>query len=177
MVAKDTEQDLALPPRSYWGRIKDTAGNILRRKIAHNRRVRLDDTNLVVSVNERSQSDLIKRFEGASVDWTMVENQLLMWANLYRLGKKLRIQITINYIDDHGRLPSSSNKRAKTSVTKGMITERDAEMDAEQASGGHEVWRDVYRIMRCPGPPCRHEGQYCWQDPYGKSITDYAQTT
>ncbi|KAI3290537.1 hypothetical protein DTO002I6_6460 [Penicillium roqueforti] len=22
--------------------------------------------------------------------------------------------------------------------------------------------------MRCPGPPCRHEGQYCWQDPEGK---------
>ncbi|KAJ9481151.1 hypothetical protein VN97_g12352 [Penicillium thymicola] len=153
---------------SYWERIKDTAGNILRRKIAHNRRVRLDDTNLVVSVNERSQSDLIKRFEGASVDWTTVENQLLKWANLYRLGKKLRIQITINYIDDHGRLPPSSDKRGKSSVTKGMITERDAEMDAEQATGGHEVWREVYRIMRCPGPPCRHEGQYCWQDPYRK---------
>ena len=49
-----------------------------------------------------------------------------------------------------------------------MLTERDAEMDAEQASGGYKVWRDVYRIMRYPGPPCRHEGQYCWQDPYGK---------
>ncbi|KAI3050159.1 hypothetical protein CBS147353_11647 [Aspergillus niger] len=22
--------------------------------------------------------------------------------------------------------------------------------------------------MRCPGPPCRHDGQYCWQDPLGK---------
>ncbi|OJD09770.1 hypothetical protein AJ78_08938 [Emergomyces pasteurianus Ep9510] len=21
--------------------------------------------------------------------------------------------------------------------------------------------------MRCPGPPCHHEGQYCWQDPVG----------
>lgn len=58
VVAKDTEQDLALLPRSYWERIKNAAGNILWRKIAHNRRVRLDDTNL---------------------------------ANLYRLGKKLRI--------------------------------------------------------------------------------------
>ncbi|KAE8320741.1 hypothetical protein BDV39DRAFT_211392 [Aspergillus sergii] len=68
---------------------QDTLGNILRRKIAYNRWVRLDDTNLVVSVNERSQSDLIKRFEGASVDWTTVENQLLKWASLYSLGKKL----------------------------------------------------------------------------------------
>ncbi|KAJ5678756.1 hypothetical protein N7462_007000 [Penicillium macrosclerotiorum] len=54
VVAKNTEQDLALLPSFYWERIKDTAGNILRRKIAYNRRVRLDDTNLVVSVNERS---------------------------------------------------------------------------------------------------------------------------
>jgi hypothetical protein len=22
--------------------------------------------------------------------------------------------------------------------------------------------------MQCPGPPCQHEGQYCWQDPIGK---------
>ncbi|KAJ5543730.1 hypothetical protein N7513_007238 [Penicillium frequentans] len=140
VVAKDTEQDLALPPSSYWERIEDTARDVLRRKIAHNRRVRLDDTNVVVSVNERSQSDLIKRFEGTNVDWT-----------------------TMTRADF-----SSSDKRGKTSVTKGMVMERDAEMDAEQASGGHEVWRDVYRIMRCPGPPCRHEGQYCGQDPHGK---------
>lgn len=72
------EQDLALLPSSYWERVKNTAGNILRRKIVYTRRVRLDDTNLVVSVNKRSQSDLIKRFEGASVDWTKVEKQLLI---------------------------------------------------------------------------------------------------
>lgn len=78
VMAKDTEQDLALPPSCYWERIKDTAGNVLWRKIARNRRVSLDDTNLVVSVNERCQSDLIKRFENASVDWSTVEKQLLI---------------------------------------------------------------------------------------------------
>lgn len=49
-----------------------------------------------------------------------------------------------------------------------MLADRDAQIDAEQVSGQHSVWRDVYRVMRCPGPPCRHEGQYCWQDPEGK---------
>jgi hypothetical protein len=73
VVAKNTEQDLALPPSSYWEQIRETAGNVLRRKIARNRRVRLDDTNLVVSVNDRSQCDLTKRFEGAGTDWTLVE--------------------------------------------------------------------------------------------------------
>lgn len=46
-----------------------------------------------------------------------------------------------------------------------MLTERDAEIDDEQASGQPSVWRNVYRTMRFPGPPCRCEGQYRWQDP------------
>ncbi|KAB8227930.1 uncharacterized protein BDW43DRAFT_316341 [Aspergillus alliaceus] len=49
-----------------------------------------------------------------------------------------------------------------------MLTERDAQIDAEQASGQCLFWREVYQMMRCPGPPCRHEGQYCWLDPVGK---------
>lgn len=167
-MAKDTEQDLALPPSSYWEQITETAGSVLRRKITRNRRVRLDDTTLVVSVNDRSQCDLTKRFEGTGIDWTTIEKQLLIWAHLYRLGKKLRVQISINYIEDSGPRLTRTNKKGNSSVTKGMVTERDAEIDAEQASGQPSIWREVYRTMRCPGPPCRHEGQYYWQDPNGK---------
>ncbi|GFF61848.1 conserved hypothetical protein [Aspergillus udagawae] len=46
-----------------------------------------------------------------------------------------------------------------------MLREWDEQIDAEESSGQPSVWRDIYRIMRCPGPPCHHEGQYCWQDP------------
>jgi hypothetical protein len=49
-----------------------------------------------------------------------------------------------------------------------MLHELDDQIDAEEASGQPSVWRDVYRVMRCPGPPCHHEGQYCWQDPVSK---------
>ena len=49
-----------------------------------------------------------------------------------------------------------------------MLADRDARIDAEQVTGQRSVWRDVYRVMRCPGPPCRHEGQYYWHDPEGK---------
>jgi hypothetical protein len=42
-------------------------------------------------------------------------------------------------------------------------------VDAKQASTGHPpIWRDVYNLMRCPGPPCRL-GPHCWRDPVGKS--------
>ncbi|KAJ5110347.1 hypothetical protein NUU61_001604 [Penicillium alfredii] len=49
-----------------------------------------------------------------------------------------------------------------------MLADRDARIDAEQVSGQYSVWRDVLRVMRCPRPPCRYEGQYYWQDPEGK---------
>ncbi|CAG8885997.1 unnamed protein product [Penicillium salamii] len=166
VVVKDTKQDLTQPPRSYWEQIKEDACNILRRKTARGRRVRLDDTDMVLSVN--SQRDIDKHFEGTSVDWTVVEKQLLAWAFLFRRGKKIRLRISINYIEDSGPLPSRTDKRGKSSVTTRMLADRDAQIDAEQVSGQHSVWRDVYRVMRCPGPPCRHEGQYCWQDPEGK---------
>ncbi|EKV11632.1 Short chain dehydrogenase/reductase family protein [Penicillium digitatum PHI26] len=164
-VKKDTEQGPALPPSCYWQKIKEEAADRLRREIASDRRVRLDDTSVVVSVNDSSQRDLTKNFEGTSIDWTIVEKQLLSWAHLYRLGKQLLLQILINYVEDNS---SKVDKRGKSSVTKRMLGVRDAEIDVEQASGQQSIWRDVYRIMRCPGPLCRHEGHYSGQDPDGK---------
>lgn len=128
VVVKDTEQELTLPPSSYWEQIKEDPEGILRQKIARSRRVRLDDTTLVLSVNDRTQRDLTKRFDGTGIDWTAVEKQLLAWGHLYRLGKKLRLQISINYMEDSGLLPSRTDKRGKSSVTKRMLADRDAQM-------------------------------------------------
>jgi hypothetical protein len=96
VVVKDSKQDLTQPPRSFWEQIKEEASNILRRKIARGRRVRLDDTNMVLSMN--SQRDIDKHFQGTNVDWTAVEKQLLACAHLARRGKNIRLQISINYI-------------------------------------------------------------------------------
>ncbi|GCB28273.1 hypothetical protein AAWM_11158 [Aspergillus awamori] len=167
VVAKDTEQDLGLDPNSYWSGIKQKAEDLLRRKIARNRRVRLDDTTVVVSVNDRSQRDLITRFEKTDVDWTAIQKQLTMWQNLFQQGKRLRLCISINYLDSD-QPSNGADKRGQTSVTRRMLHARDAEIDAEQVSGQPSTWRDVYRVMPCPGSPCRLESQYCWQDPVGK---------
>lgn len=51
-------------------------------------------------------------------------------------------------------------------MTKTMLADSDAQIDAEQSSGERSVWREVYKTMRCPGPLYR-DG-YCWQDPVGK---------
>ena len=159
VVVKITKLDLTQPPRCYWEQIKEDACNILGRKIAHGRRVRLDDTDMVLSVN--SQRNIDKHFEGTSVDWTAVEKQLLAWAHLFRRGKKIRLQISINYIENSGSIFSGKDKRGKSSITTQIFADRDAQINAEQVSDQYSVWRDVYHVMRYPGPPYRHEGQYC----------------
>lgn len=85
-------------------------------------------------------------------------------------GKKLRLSICFNYVDDRGSPASSrkGDKRGKPSVTKRMLDERDAQLDAEEHSSGQKpVWRSVYNLMRCPSSTC-HLGPYCWVDPIGK---------
>ncbi|KAF7174220.1 hypothetical protein CNMCM5623_006758 [Aspergillus felis] len=169
VLAKDMEQDLDSTPSSYWQQIKQKAERVLRQKINRNRRVKPDDTSVVVSVNDRSQRDLTKRFEKTDIDWTAINRQIRMWQDLLCLPKKkLTVSISINYMEDADSPPRKTDKRGNSSVTNRILRERDDQIDAENYSGEPSVWRDVYQKMRCPGPPCQHEGQYCWQDPIGK---------
>lgn len=167
-LAKDTEQDLAYKPNTYWRKIKEKAERIVQRKKPRNQRVRLDDTVVTVTVDHRSQHDLTKYFEGTEVDWSHIEAQLLRWGNLCRQGKNLRLLVSINYIEDDTSSSSRTDKRGNTSTTNGMLRDLHLQLAAEDSSGQAPVWRDVYRKMRCPGPPCHHEGQYCWLDPVSK---------
>lgn len=79
VILKDTKQDLTQPRTSYWKRMEEDTSNVLRRQTARGRRVKLDDTEMMLSVN--SQRNIDKNFEGTNVDWTVVEKQLLTWAH------------------------------------------------------------------------------------------------
>lgn len=70
VIKKDTERDLSEPLSVLWPIIEQEAAKILRSKVAHDCRVRLDGTNVVVSVNDRLQRDLIERFESTWINWT-----------------------------------------------------------------------------------------------------------
>jgi hypothetical protein len=49
-----------------------------------------------------------------------------------------------------------------------MLGDRAAQLEAEEDSSGHpSIWRDVYALFRCPGPPY-DLGPYCWRDPVSK---------
>jgi hypothetical protein len=85
---------------------------------------------MVVSVNERSERDLIRRYDEVQVDWSVVDKQLLSWGELLRAGKRLRVDISFNYVETEAALP------ARGSATQRMLAERCARLDAEEASGG-----------------------------------------
>ena len=176
VLSRDTEEDIVLTPSAYWSMtLKGKLERLLDGKIPRKGRVRSDDTSIAVSVNDRSQRDLMKRFDHLDIDWTAVEKQLLKWGELFRQGKKLRLSITFKYVEDD-RLSKTTagrvEKRGRSSVTKRLLDERAAQLDAEEnVSGQESIWRGVYNLMRCPSPSC-HLGPHCWQDPHGKNTID-----
>jgi hypothetical protein len=172
VVAKDTEQDIILIPAAYWHMyLKPEVEKLSSKKVAHNRHVEYDDTGVVVSVNDRSERDLTKRFDNMNIDWSVVEKQLVRWGELFRAGKRLRVDLSFNYVDASSSQPASTarrgNKRGSSAVQR-MVADRTSHMEDEQeTSGSPSVWQEVYELMRCPGPPC-NLGPHCWRDPFGK---------
>ena len=170
LISKDTEQNLVLAPTFYWPQyLKPKLEKLLRKKVSSNKRVTSDDTNVVVSVTDRSERDLTRRFDETEIEWPVIEKQLSAWGELFRAGKKLRVDLSFNYLET-GQQPTTrkGDKRGLTSATQQMLGERAMQIDAEEESSGQaSIWREVYSLMRCPGPPC-HLGPHCWRDSIGK---------
>jgi len=155
-ISKDTEQDLVLAPSFYWPLIlQPKLEKLLYKKVPSNKRVMSDDTSVVVSVTGRSERDLTKRFDEIEIDWPVIEKQLVAWGELFRAGKRFRVDLSFNYLETGQPLPASSrrgNKRGFSSATQQMRTEGAMQLDAEEeGSRQPSIWRDVYNIMRCPG--------------------------
>ena len=173
VISRDTETDLVLAPGPYWQHyLRARLEELLQNKLGSCTMVKSDDTNVVVSVTSRAERDFVKRFNGLSIDWSPVEKQLVEWSSLYRNGKKLRLDITFNYVGNGKALVGSvgqlQSRKVGSSATQRMRSELAAQVDAEEVSTGQPaVWRDVYRVMRCLGPSCQL-GPHCWSDPDSK---------
>jgi hypothetical protein len=75
-MPKDTEQDVVLAPAAYWQ-------HFLHPKLEHllhttNRSLKSDFTSVVVLVTQqRKEPNLTKVFPETSIDWAVIENQLV----------------------------------------------------------------------------------------------------
>jgi hypothetical protein len=80
------------------------------------------------------ERDLTKRFEERDIDWFLVEKQFLAWGESFRAGRKLRVDVSFNYVEVGQQAPVSSRragKRGGSSATQQMLAERDSQLDAE----------------------------------------------
>jgi hypothetical protein len=79
----------------------------------------------VVSVTERKEQDLTKRFDDTSIDWAVIESQLVAWGKFYHAGKKLRLNLSFNYVDTTNTLLRRGDKRGSSSTTRQMLAVTD----------------------------------------------------
>lgn len=86
------------------------------------------------------------------IAWAPIEKQLRMWSSNFCRGKRLTLRVCFNYVEDCNS-PSAGRKgekRGKSSVTKRMLDDRDAQLDAEENECGQQsIWRRVYDLMKC----------------------------
>jgi hypothetical protein len=171
IIRKNTKQDLVLAPRFHWRLFLEPKLKELVGKKFPQKKIELDDTAIVVSVNHRNQPDLTLSCDKSDVDWPAVEKQLLGWGDLFRTGKKLTLNMSFNYTEGSHTQSSgsgSTDKRGSSSATQRMLVDRQAEINAEeQVTGRAPVWDHVYSVMRCSNSAC-DLGPHCWRDPIGK---------
>ncbi|KAA8641518.1 uncharacterized protein ATNIH1004_011654 [Aspergillus tanneri] len=170
-----TEKDLVVAPSDYWEEfLKASLEDMIQAKKKGNQRVRYESTDITVSVNDKTQSDLEQFCSTKNIKWKPVENQLRKWSNLLRIGKKLTVTIVFSYTkdddDDSYMLTSRrGEKRGRMSKTKTMLAERDAYIAAEEERTGRpSSWNLVYEQMRCRVSACPLKSDWCWENPQDK---------
>jgi hypothetical protein len=170
---ENTEQNVVLTLASYWELVlRPKVDKIVTIKRSQRKNMMLQGTKLVVSVTQRLEPKLVLQYgNDEEIHWPTVENKLVEWGEFFRVGKKLTVNLSVNYDDREGASQQaitgsskSADKRSTRSTTQRMLTDLHAE---QEASGGAAVYTRLYQLFECPSLSC-NSPNYCWVDPMGK---------
>ncbi|KAM0539656.1 hypothetical protein ACHAO7_011967 [Fusarium culmorum] len=169
-LTNDTEQNLVLAPGAFWETtLEAKVDKLLKQKTPRGKSYVPEETIVVVSVTDRSERDLTKRFDEFNINWEMAEEQLCKWSPLFRAGKKLRIDISFICKEEHrGSRVVQQLGGGRGSATARQLAQRDQLLETQEAAGQPRVWKDMYDLMRCNGNLC--PGSYCYVDEQRKHI-------
>ncbi|KAK5988061.1 hypothetical protein PT974_12198 [Cladobotryum mycophilum] len=151
----EREQDLVLAPGAFWNRtLKQVVEERLEQKTPRNKCYEPEETSIVVSVSDRAERNLSKRFGEFNIDWEV--------SSVSR-GKKLQIDIAFICKAAGKSAAVQTRQSTRRGATGRQHAELAAEQEEDEAAGRINHWSKVYAIMRCTGPPCT--GTQCWRDP------------
>ncbi|KAH6871327.1 hypothetical protein B0T10DRAFT_523109 [Thelonectria olida] len=114
-IAKQTEEGLVVAPSDFWD--EELSAKIEEIAKSTSKPCRADSTTVVMSVNDRSEPDITKRFNKLQIDWSIVERQLQAWSPLLRIGKRLKINVAFKYVES-----------GKTAATAAQLAEREVRL-------------------------------------------------
>ncbi|KAJ4180726.1 hypothetical protein NW759_017232 [Fusarium solani] len=142
-LTNDTERDLVLAPGAFWDRtLESKVEELLRKKTPRGKCYLPEETNVIVSVTDRSERDLTKRFDEFNIDWRLVEGQLSDWSHLFRMGKKLRIDMSFICKEKTQQRSTTVLQGNRGSATARQLAERDQLLDTQEAESRPRVWND-----------------------------------
>jgi hypothetical protein len=137
LIAKETEPDLVLAPGAFWTTaLRPRLDKLSARKLPQNKCFSVDETIVVVSVTDRTERDINKRFDDLDIDWKVLEKQLEIWSPLLRVGKRLRIDISFKYRETGNIAVASTQQSTKRGCSQYMLAERAMQLDAEEDTTG-----------------------------------------
>lgn len=136
------EQDLVLAPRFHWRLFLQPKLKELVQKYPH-RKLESDDTSVVVSATR--QKGLTLTFDGTDIDWTSIKKQLFDWGDLSLAGKKLRLVISFNYMEN---APASTvSGRTIAHETLRLLSSGCFKNETDRSM----LKKEVYTLKRFPG--------------------------
>jgi hypothetical protein len=140
-MVKETEPDLVLAPSAFWTTVlRPRLDKLLARKLSQNKYFSADERVVVVSVIDRTERDINKRFDNLDIDWKILEKQLETWSPLFRVRKRLRIDISFKYRETGDTAVASTRQSTKRGYSQYMLAERAMQLDAEEDAAGQMIF-------------------------------------